>query len=90
MNRCRYPAGQIAKMASALIREPFYIQDNKMQKLPGTISTRFPGVLLSQIFLFDRIKRFLKVEENIIDVLSTDRKTDGIRLDTLLCLLCLV
>ena len=60
------------------------------RKTPGNLFTRFPGVLLSQSFLFDCIKRFLKVEENIIDVLCTDRKTDGIRLDTLLCLLCLV
>ncbi len=36
------------------------------------------------------VKCFLKIKNDIINVLGTDGETDGIWLDALLCLLCLV
>lgn len=58
------------------------------------ISMRSPFLLRNEYskwpILFYCVKRFLQIIENIVDIFCTDGKTDGVWLDSLLCLFLLI
>ena len=56
------------------------------------ISMRSPFLLRNEYgrLLFYCIKRFLQIIEDIVDIFCTDGKTDGVWLDSLLCLFRLI
>ena len=41
-------------------------------------------------FLLDSVKCFAEIVDDIVDMLCADRKSDSIRLDTLICKFCFV